>query len=101
MTHEVWIGPVAVTALEHCLVLPPGDRAWVDVLVGAQSEPDFAAQVRTALTQYQLQVDGFGAIERVRHHAMPLERTALRLEKELAKSTGVRLMTFRPFTADT
>lgn len=99
MPHEVWIGPVRVTALEHCLVLSPGDRAWVEVLVGATSELDFDAQVRQALTQYQLQVDGFGARERVRDRATPLERTAQRLEKELTKRAGVRLMTFRPIPA--
>ncbi len=97
MTNEVWIGPVAVTALERCLVLPPGERSWVDVMVGA-AEPglDFEGEVRRALVQHHLQVDGFGTIERVRDREVPLERTARRLERELTRRAGVRLMTFRP-----
>jgi len=98
MANEVWIGRVAVTALERCLVLPPGDRAWVDVLVGAEVGQGFEAQVRQALVQYALQVDGFGTVEPVRDRTIPLERTAQRLEKELTKQSGVRLMTFRPIT---
>ncbi len=101
MTIEVWIGPVSVTALEGCLVLPPGDRAWVDVMVGADAELDLEGPVRQALVQYQLQVDGFGVIERVRDRKIRLERTAQRLERELAKRGGVRLMTFRPITTGT
>jgi hypothetical protein len=99
MAHEVWIGSVAVTALEGCLVLPPGDRAWVDVLVGAAAGPDCEVQVRQAVIQYHLQIDGFGPIGRVRDRPIPLERTAQRLERELSKRTGVRLMTFRPIIA--
>lgn len=99
MTNEVWVGAVEVTALEHCLVLAPGERAWVDVLVGGAAELDFEAEVRRAVVQYQLQVDRFGPIERVRDRRTPLERTAQRLEKELTKRPGVRLMTFRPIPA--
>ncbi len=100
MSNEVWVGSVGVTALEHCLVLPPGERAWVDVLVGGPTELDFESEVREAVVQYQLQVDRFGPIERVHDRRIPLERTAQRLEKELTKRRGVRLMTFRPIPAD-
>ena len=96
---DVWIGPVAVTALDRCLVLPPGDRAWVDVLVGPNPGQAIEAQIREALTQYHLHIDTFGAIERVRDRNVPLERTAQRLEKELTKRAGVRLTTFRAISA--
>jgi len=96
MPNEVWTGTVAVTALEQCLVLPPGERAWVEVIVGEESGLGFEAQVRRAMVQYSLQVDAFGPIERVGDRPIPLERTAQRLERELLKRTGVRLMTFRP-----
>ena len=99
MTIEVWIGPVAVTALERCLVLSPGERSWVDVMVGAEPGLAFEGQVRQALVQYHLQVDGFGPIGRVRDRPVPLERTAQRLERELTRRAGVRLMTFRPIPA--
>ncbi len=72
----------------------------MDVLVGGPAELDFESEVREAVVQYQLQVDRFGPIERVRDRRIPLERTAQRLEKELTKRRGVRLMTFRPIPAD-
>ncbi len=100
MINEVWVGSVGVTALEHCLVLPPGERAWVDVLVSGAAEVDFEAEVRQAVVQYQLQVDRFGRFERVHDRTVPLERTAQRLETELTKRRGVRLMTFRPILPD-
>jgi len=101
LNQEVWKGLVAVCGESGSEMLDLGERAWVQVLIRADSEISYREQLLAALGHYRLKLEGLEDVGPVSGSAGLAKNRQLRqVIRELGDRGGVRFLRFHTFGED-